>query len=100
MLMPGFVPPVPVVLATPVPVRLNQVSIVNCARSSLDGSPKVTYPPLDPSFSPEPMPVSEASLETVDSLAPVIDRRDDVVVGHAIGNVAVEIGRAGQRASH
>ena len=36
------IPPLPVVLATPVPVRLNQVSIVNWPRSSLAGSPKVT----------------------------------------------------------
>ena len=36
------IPPVPVVLATPVPVRLNQVSIVNWPRSSLVGSPNVT----------------------------------------------------------
>ena len=41
-------PPVPVVLATPVPVRLNQVSIVNWARSSLAGSPNVTYAPALP----------------------------------------------------
>ena len=68
MLMPGFVPPVPVVLATPVPVRLNQVSIVNWPRSSLLGSPKVTYAPLEPSFRPEPMPVPESSFETLDSL--------------------------------
>ena len=29
------IPPVPVVLATPVPVRLNQVSIVNCGQIQL-----------------------------------------------------------------
>ena len=39
------IPPVPVVLATPAPVRLNHVSIVNVARSNLAGSPKVTYAP-------------------------------------------------------
>ncbi len=36
------IPPLPVVLGVPVPVRLNQVSMVNWARSSLAGSPKVT----------------------------------------------------------
>ncbi len=95
MLMPGFVPPVPVVLATPAPVRLNHVSIVNCARSSLAGSPKLTYAPPDPSFSPEPMPVSESSFDAVDSLLPAVNCGDDVVVGHAIGHVAVEVRRAG-----
>ena len=44
-------PPVPVVLATPVPVRMNQVSIVNCWRPSLVGTPIVTYAPLLPSRS-------------------------------------------------
>ena len=32
---------------------------------------EVTYPPLDPSFSPEPIPVSESSLDTVDSFDPL-----------------------------
>ena len=35
-------PPFPVVPDTPVPVRLNQVSMVHVARSSLSGSPNVT----------------------------------------------------------
>ena len=45
-------PPVPVSLATPAPVRLNQVSIVNVDRSSFAGSPNVTYAPLDPRSRP------------------------------------------------
>ena len=35
-------PPVPVVAATPVPTRLNQVSTVNVPRPSAAGLPKVT----------------------------------------------------------
>ena len=69
------IPPVPVVFGVPVPVRLNQVSIVNWPRSSLAGSPKVTY---------EALPSSRAMLPTADA------RRDDVRVGGPVVGVVGE----------
>ncbi len=60
------IPPVPVVLATPVPVRLNQVSIVNCARSSFAGSPNVTYAPELPRSSAASPATGVTALESAD----------------------------------
>ena len=92
------IPPVPVVLATPAPVRLNHVSIVNVERSSFAGSPNVTYAPLDPRSSPVgccggPVGVAVAWFDAVGLVVGIVDGRDDIEVRRAVDDaVSVKAG--------
>ena len=98
------IPPLPVVLATPVPVRLNQISIVNVARSSLAGSPKVTYAPPLPRSRPFPAAACVVmALGTDGAAAGPLDLPggplwDGVVVGASDGGADAPPPRPGGRA--